>query len=81
MLMTQWLTYYTEPVTPDMFSLKEYNRKIKKWDTVPELRKYLDLFTAYVRKTNNACDAEQDSYDVAILFTGRGDDLKDVKKG
>ena len=62
--------------------VKEYKSKLlKKWDSVKELRKYLDLFTAYVSKTNNACDAEQDSYDVAILFTGRGDDLKDVIKG
>ena len=54
---------------------------MRKWDTVDELRKYLDLFTAHVSRTNNACDAEQDSYDVAILFTGRGDDFKDVRKG
>ena len=30
---------------------------------------------------NDACDAEEDSYDLMVLLTGRGDEMADVGKG
>ena len=37
------------------------------------------LYTKTIKKTNNPCDAEENSYDAVILFTGRkGGDLMDV---
>ena len=39
----------------------------------------LDMFEDYANATNNPCDAEVDSYDAMVLFTGRADDL--VQRG
>ena len=38
------------------------------------LRKFQD----FGFNMNGACDAEVDSYDAMVLFTGRADDLRDV---
>ena len=59
--------------------LQEYkDEQLKMWDQVDKLIDYLHEFSRTVNRVNNACDAEDDSYDAVILFTGRGDDLLDV---
>ena len=49
-----------------------------KWDTVGSLKEYHRLFDAYLSTVNSACDAEMTSYDGAVLFTGRSDELIDA---
>ena len=43
--------------------------------------KVLKSFQNYAFEVNGACDAEQNSYDAMVLFTGRGDELRDVGRG
>ena len=59
--------------------MQEYkDDQLKKWDEVDKLVDYLHEFSRTIKNVNNACDAEDNSYDAVILFTGRGDDLLDV---
>jgi len=49
------------------------------WDDARDIISMLDMFEDYANATNNPCDAEVDSYDAMVLFTGRADDL--VQRG
>ena len=46
-----------------------------KWDSkdIRTIDNYLDVFKEYLERVNGACDAEEESYDAAILFVGRED--------
>ena len=70
---------------PDIFKqylpLQEENEFSRKWNTVTTLEKMLKSFQQLAYEVNDACDAEEDSYDAMILLTGRADELEDVKKG
>merc|ERR1739844_35488 len=51
----------------------------KKWESSNTLRDLLKEFKHFGYEVNNACDAEEDSFDAMILFTGRsfgGDDAR-----
>jgi len=41
------------------------------WDSAITLRNLIDKFKDFGNKVNNACDAEEDSFDAMILLTGR----------
>ena len=59
--------------------MQEYkDEQLQKWDKVNKLIDYLHEFSRTVNRVNNACDAEDDSYDAVILFTGRSNELLDV---
>jgi len=53
----------------------DYSRK---WSKAGKLTDMLKRFEDFAYEVNGACDAEQDSYDAMVLFTGRGDELADV---
>ena len=61
--------------------MQSHDGELKEWDAVSSLEMYLEKFKHHLAKYNDACDAEQDSYDAAILLTGRADDLTDVGPG
>ena len=37
------------------------------------MNNFTDVFKEYLERVNGACDAEEESYDAAILFVGRED--------
>jgi len=60
---------------------KEDNEYTRQWNSETTLVKVLNSFQNYAFEVNGACDAEQNSYDAMVLFTGRGDELRDVGRG
>jgi len=60
---------------------KEDNEYTRQWNSETTLVKVLTSFQNYAFEVNGACDAEQNSYDAMVLFTGRGDELRDVGRG
>jgi len=56
----------------------EYTRKLNS-DVL--LTKMLKSFDDFGKQMNDACDAEEDSYDAIVLLTGRGDELRDIGPG
>ena len=57
---------------------ESYEGDLHEWGTVTTLHQYLPMFRKYINRVNAACDAEEESFDAAILFTGRADELEDV---
>jgi hypothetical protein len=57
---------------------KENDKDTEKWEEEVKLSKVLRKFDNFANRVNGACDAEEDSFDVMVLFTGRGDTLHDV---
>ena len=51
------------------------NPKQEDWDDEGGIYGVLARFESYANDTNNACDAERDSYDAMLLLTGRADTL------
>ena len=60
---------------------QEDNEFTRMWNSQGNLTHVLESFKKFAEHQNAACDAETDSYDVMVLFTGRGDELGDVGPG
>ena len=54
---------------------------MKKCEKLKSLKDYLNEFREFILLRNDPCDAEQNSYDAAIMLTGRTQKFVDVGEG
>ena len=54
---------------------------MKKCEKLKSLKDYLNEFREFILLRNDPCDAEQNSYDAAIMLTGRTQNFADVGEG
>jgi len=62
-----------------IYMYKDDDEHSRKWKSASSLKEMLDTFKEFAYQTNDACDAEDDSYDAMVLFTGRAEQLSDVR--
>ena len=61
--------------------LQDDDDHTRQWNSANKLEDLLKRFQDFAYEVNDACDAEEDSYDLMVLLTGRGDEMEDVGKG
>jgi len=60
---------------------KDENEDTNRWSSATSVLQILNEFGTWASEVNDPCDAEENSYDGMILFTGRLEEMSDVREG